>query len=209
MEPHALSTCCAAHDLRDGRASVSSRDDLTGSRVDALAVDQASRRVGPLRAAEEQDVRLRAATAHTIEKGSARRTRQPWLAWSTVERERMVHGASHGASYGSWQNSAPRLTRAAVGSPVDGVVHPAAALLHAKAAPLALGQESLGRVLRDVLWENDVPATRMLDRHRSARVRTVRRLAKGGFQWAQRRFTGTRSRRRSTSRSTRCPGTTC
>ena len=77
-------------------------DDLAGRRVDALAVHEARRRVGALRAAEEQDVRLR---------------------------------------------------------PVDRVVHPAAALLHAEAAPLGLGEKAaLGRVLRDVLGQDDVAA---------------------------------------------------
>ena len=39
------------------------RDDLAGRRVDALAVDEARGGVGALRAAEEQDVRLRPANA--------------------------------------------------------------------------------------------------------------------------------------------------
>ena len=77
-------------------------DDLAGRGVDALAVHQARGRVGALRAAEEQDVWLRA---------------------------------------------------------VDGVVHPAAALLHAQAPPLALGEQAaLGRVLCNVLGQDDVAA---------------------------------------------------
>ena len=77
-------------------------DNLAGRGVDALAVDEARGRVRALRAAEEEDVRLR---------------------------------------------------------PVNGVVHPAAALLHAQAAPLALREQAaLGRILRDVLGQDHVAA---------------------------------------------------
>ena len=46
-------------------------------------------------------------------------------------------------------------------SPVDGVVHPPAALLHAHAAPLGLGQQPpLGGILGNVLGQDDVTARR-------------------------------------------------
>ena len=56
---------------------------------------------------------------------------------------------------------------------MDGVVHPAAALLHAHAAPLGLRQKAaLGRILGDVLGQDDVP-------EQSVRRSAVRRRSTG------------------------------
>ena len=46
-------------------------------------------------------------------------------------------------------------------APVDGVVHPPAALLHAHAAPLRLGQQPpLGGILGNMLGQDDMTARR-------------------------------------------------
>ena len=54
---------------------------------------------------------------------------------------------------------------------VDGVVHPAAALLHAEATPLGLREQAaLGRVLRDVLRQDHMAAWSGHEERRSARA---------------------------------------
>ena len=107
---------------------------LAGVGVNALAGHQASRRVGAVRSAEEQDVRLRpgggrcGASSERVCDQMAHATRERWM------RQGMM-------------------------APVDGIVHPPAALLHAYAAPLRIIQQPpLGCSLGNVLGQDDVTA---------------------------------------------------
>ena len=121
-------------------------------------------------------------------------------------------GPARGASR---MQGSPRRRRVA---PVDGVVHPTAALLHAHAAPLGLRQKAaLGRILGNVLGQDDVPersargtvrrrskASRARDQEPEEQRRVRSRCTEPGCGPAWR--TGTRTRRQSTSPNTRCPG---
>ena len=138
-------------------------DDLAGRRVDALAVHEARRRIRALRTPEEQDVRLWAARTHLRTRfksqrsyGSARRTARR----STRVHEARVHEArAHDACGAVFALQRAMWAAVAAGAPVNGVVHPSAALLYAETAPLRLGEQAaLWRVLRDVLRQDYVPA---------------------------------------------------
>ena len=117
---------------------------LPGVRINALAGHQARRRVGAVRSAEEQDVRLRPGGGRCG--GRLRACDQ--VAHATRER---------------WTSRWL--------APVDGVVHPPAALLHAHAAPLRLSQQPpLGRILGNVFGQDDMTACGGTERERACEL---------------------------------------
>ena len=154
------------------RQASSLTDDLAGGGVNALAVDEASGRVGALRAPEEQDVRLRPARKHTSTQdvreccGSSCWARYKRVAGVCITRRSQAGGRHSAAGRGGVRARAATARqlpyRFACGSlcaPVDGVVDPSAALLHAEATPLRFGEQAtLGGVLRDVLRQDHMPA---------------------------------------------------
>ena len=124
------------------------------------------------------------------------------LAWPGDGRERVADRRPGGSRKETRKRTKPARTRArgtAVGDgPVNGIVHPPAALLDAQATPLRLGEQATLRgVLGHVLRQNHVTA--------SARKRAQRRAARRSGQGSL--LTGTRSRHRSTSPNTRSPAT--
>ena len=92
-------------------------------------------------------------------------------------------------------------------APVDGVVHPPAALLHAHATPLRLGEQPpLGCILGDVFGQDDVAVRGGACEFARSYPQSVHQTPERGWGKEGGAFTGTQTHHRNTSLSTRSPG---